>query len=63
MTHINHMGKLGDIINNVIHYIKTNYTENYSIDEYNSMIDTIYDEVNCILPDLIFFSIIEPVAI
>jgi len=42
------MGKLGDIINNVIHYIKTNYTENYSIDEYNSMIDTIYDEVNSI---------------
>ena len=48
MTQINHMGKLGDIINNVIHYIKTNYTDNYSIDEYNSMIDTIYDEVNTI---------------
>ena len=35
MTHINHMGKIGDIINNVIHYIKTNYTENYSIDNLN----------------------------
>ena len=48
MTQINHMGKLGDIINNVIHYIKKNYTINYSIDEYNNMIDTIYDEVNSI---------------
>jgi putative phage-type endonuclease len=45
-THITHMGKLGDIINNVIHFIKKEYPGDYNFNNYDDIVDTIYQEIS-----------------
>lgn len=46
MTHINHMGKLGDIVNNIIHFINKEYKDGINLDNYNDMVQSVYDEIN-----------------
>jgi hypothetical protein len=40
------MGKLGDIINNVIHYIKKEYPGDYNSNDYDDIVETIYQEIS-----------------
>ena len=46
ITRITHMGKLGDIINNVIHYIKKEYPGDYNSNDYDDIVETIYQEIS-----------------
>jgi len=45
---LNNMGKLGDIIKKIIDIVKKDYTQEslYSFNDYNNMIDTIYNNIN-----------------
>ena len=54
MTDYTNMGTLGKILTLVTNIVKKDYTNIYGIDEYNTMIDSIYCNIRGIYPDTSF---------